>query len=302
MNKISSKALLIIGLTVKFGNPVLIVFTALLFPNMPGEVAMPLSIFFDCLGIVILTLSLAKKRLENGKIKAESAFRALTALTPSQICLIISMALIVIGEIISAIGISFFGWISVIGIYGIFASIILAIVRAVIIRRKCKVMAAFFKVDHTTVSSGIQHKPKGQCERCGCDLHLIRKDQITSINGKLYCDVCTEYLKKLSSAQKYNCVVCKRSIPSHEMTSIWGKKICNECVSKYWAGKLPELIFRPEDKELLMEAEKKRLALEQLYHTKCFSCSVEHPKSVFHLIDGKYYCEECFSRMFPFDI
>ena len=140
------------------------------------------------------------------------------------------------------------------------------------------------------------------CDRCGCDLHLIRKDQITSINGKLYCDVCTEYLKKLSSAPKYNCVACKRSIPSYEMTSIYGKKVCNECASKYWAGKLPKLIFRPEDKELLVEEEKKRLDLEHLYHTKCSSCNAEHPESAFHIIDDKYYCEECFNRMFSFDI
>ena len=234
MNKISSKALLIIGLTVEFGNPVLIVFIALLFPNMPGEVAMPLIFFFDCLGIVILTLSLAKKRLENGKIKAESVFRALT---PSQICLIISMALIVIGEIISAIGISFFGWISVIGIYGIFASIILAIVRAVIIRRKCKVMAAVFKVDHTTVSSGIQYKPKGQCERCGAAADVVT---LKELNGYKLCSSCAEIMIAAQHSEilnvKAKCCVCGKEYKKSNMIYVDDQYICDSCFRSRYDG------------------------------------------------------------------
>lgn len=237
------------------------------------------------------------------------------------------------------------------------------------------------------------------CARCGCDLHLIRNDQITTINGKQYCDVCTEYFKKLSSAPKHFCVACNRIFPAPEMTSICGNRICKECATKYWAGKLPGLRFTPTNKSsnntasagrktpqpvkksipvnvvcakcgismtndgsvrhmgekyyckacydkmaeklVLMrtgkqekeikqelvnvlnavhskrvriqreeeikrikakqEEERKKLEIERLYHTKCFSCGVEHPKSAFHMVDDKYYCEECFNRLFTLD-
>ena len=236
------------------------------------------------------------------------------------------------------------------------------------------------------------------CPRCGCDLHLICKDQIKTINGKQYCDVCADYFERLASAPKHFCVACNRIFPAPEMTTIYGNRICNECASKYWSGKLPGLKLTPtnaptgrinvarkssdpirktapanvlcvkcgtsmvndgtirhmgdkyycktcydkmaekliqmrtgkQEKEIKQELvnvlnavlskrvmiqrqeeikrikaqqeeERKRLELERLYHTKCFSCGVEHPKSAFHMVDDKYYCEECFNRMFPLD-
>ena len=226
------------------------------------------------------------------------------------------------------------------------------------------------------------------CARCGCDLHLIRNDQIYVIGGKQYCDVCAEYYRKLSSAPKHFCVACRRIFPALEMTSICGNRICKECATKYWAGVLPGLRFTPTNKSsnntasagrktpepvkkpvplnvvcvkcgtsivndgsvrhmgdkyfckvcydkmagklVLMktgkqekeikqelvdvlnaviskrisiqrEEERKKMELERLYCTKCSSCGVEHPKSVFHVVDGHYYCEECFSKVYSFE-
>ena len=237
------------------------------------------------------------------------------------------------------------------------------------------------------------------CARCGCDLHLIRKDQIVNINGKQYCDICAERFNKIVSAPKHFCVACKKIFSEPEMTTIQGNRICKECASKYWAGRLPNLILAPvnqscmkqqisgvsvkphnrivplgtlcakcgapianktnihhirdkyycescyrdmENKLFLFrtgkqecdvkkefvnalnavlakqieiekeeeikrikaqhEEEKKRIALERIYHTKCDSCGIDRPMSTFHLVDDKFYCEECFNRIFSFDL
>ena len=84
------------------------------------------------------------------------------------------------------------------------------------------------------------------CERCGCDLSLIRKKMIVEIDGKRYCDVCAEYLAQAASAPKVECAACHGSFPASEMTSVYGKKLCLDCKKLYFAGKLPNLTIAPE--------------------------------------------------------
>ncbi|MBO4870089.1 MAG: hypothetical protein J5585_10300, partial [Clostridia bacterium] len=50
------------------------------------------------------------------------------------------------------------------------------------------------------------------------------------------------------------------------------------------------------------EAEKKRQILERLCHTECASCGADRPKSALHSVDGKYYCEECFGKLYLSDV
>ena len=221
VKKISSKALLIIGLIVVYVNPSL--FAAFLFPNMSGDFGILLFFFFECLGVVLFTLALAKKRLEKGKVKSHGLLRALT---PAQICLIISMIMLSVGGLISVIENTnlnvFYGCL---GVIGVFTSIILAIVRAVIIRYDRKARFSMMK-------------------------KLIIKNEKET---------------KQDLVNVLNAVLAKRVM-------------------------------------IQREEARKNLEHKRLYCTKCSTCGAEHPKSEFHLMNDKYYCEECFSKMFELDI
>ena len=162
MKKSSFKALLITGLIVECGNPLFIIVIALLFPRMPKEFSMPIIGFFECLGVVLLTLATARKRLDNGSIAAKNVF---TALTPAQICLISSVIFIFAGTTASAFGSTNAGGMLVgAGIIGTACSIILAIIRSVILRRKRKEKQANIKPVHTDPQSApppvVQPKPE----------------------------------------------------------------------------------------------------------------------------------------------
>ena len=128
MKKISSKALLIIGWIVGFGAPLFSVITGLIFPGVSRGVERAILYFLFCTGVVLLTLSLAKKRIEDGVVKADNL---LPALTPAQICLIVSMNLLWMGMAVITAGNRSIGtFLTGTGDFGAFVSIILALIRA----------------------------------------------------------------------------------------------------------------------------------------------------------------------------
>ena len=238
MKKMSSKALLITGLIVLFGNPFILVIIGFIFPNMSGDFAMPIIYFFDCLSVVILTLSLAKNRLEKGKVNAENIFHALT---PAQICLIASMILLTVGVTIGVIGSSTLGGIlGGLAFIGIFVSIILAIARAVQRIRKFKAKVSASRVSHTPVSSGVQYKPKEYCERCGT---AADKGTLKELNGHRFCSSCTEIMAAAQSSEllkpKAKCCGCGNEFEKSKMIFVDDHYICNNCFRERYAGSIP---------------------------------------------------------------
>ena len=238
MKKISSRALLITGLVVEFGNPIFIAIIALMFPNMSGDFAMPIIYFFDCAGVIILTLSLAKKRLERGTIKAENLLKALT---PAQICLITSMVLLVVGVTIGAIGSQAFGgMVGGIGIIGVFVAIILAIVRAVKIRQERKAREPVYKPTYTPATTNIQFKLKEYCERCGA---AADKGTLKELNGHRFCSSCTEIMAAAQSSEllkpKAKCCGCGNEFEKSKMIFVDDHYICNNCFRSRYAGSVP---------------------------------------------------------------
>ncbi len=238
MKKLSSKALLIIGLIVEFGNPFFLVIIGLMFPHMSGDFAMPIIYFFDCAGVIILTLSLAKKRLERGTIKAENLLKALT---PAQICLITSMVLLVVGVTIGAIGSQAFGgMLGGIGIIGVFVAIILAIVRAVKNRQERKAREPVYKATYTPPTTGVQFNPKEFCERCGA---AADKGTLKELNGHKFCSSCMEIMVAAQSSEllkpKAICCGCGNEFEKSKMIFVDDQYICDCCFRKLYSGSTP---------------------------------------------------------------
>ena len=235
MKKISSRALLITGLVIEFGNPIFIAIIALIFPNMSGDFAMPIIYFFYCAGVIILTLSLAKKRLERGTIKAENLLKALT---PAQICLISSMILLFGGVTIGSLGSSSFdGLLGGVGFIGILVSIVLAIVRAVKNRQERKAREPVYKATYTPSTNGVQFKPKEYCERCGA---AADKGTLKELNGHRFCSSCTEIMVAVQSSEllkpKAKCCGCGNEFEKSIMIFVDDQYICDSCFHELYAG------------------------------------------------------------------
>ena len=107
---------------------------------------------------------------------------------------------------------------------------------------------AFFNIFKRKINQDpVVEKPeKAICSRCEFDLSLIDQSAVVTINGKQYCDVCAEYLKKLETAPKYLCAGCRSFFPAPEMKSVLGCRLCKECAEKYYSGKLHGVILCPD--------------------------------------------------------
>ena len=259
---------MIVGLIITFESPFFYLI-ALFF--MSEKLAMAL--FFCCcsLGFIILTLSLAKRRIEEGKVEAEDI---LHALTPAQISLIVSLILFAAGGTIGAFGSSTFaGVLFILAGIGIFVSIIFVFVRPEKRKPKPEANVAASKVPYTPASTYRIDAP-------GKAPDLIRKNA----PGKD-----PDLIRKNAPANVV-CAKCGTSMANDGTVRHMGEKYyCKTCYEKM-------------AKDLIqLEEERKRLELKRVYFAECSSCGVEHPKSEFHMVDGKYYCEECFNRMFAFE-
>ena len=146
---------------------------------------------------------------------------------------------------------------------------------------------------------GARVAPSGiVCERCGFDLYLIRKDQIVTIDGKKYCDVCGEYIKKNASAPKYPCAACHRVFPAPEMKSVIGNRVCKECASKYGAGLITDLEFVNDNKVPAVRNSPKPVKKNVPLNAVCVKCGkLVANESTVHRAGDKYYCDLCYKTM-----
>ncbi len=234
MNKIPAKALLIAGLVVMFGMPILPTILALFFPTLSGDSGLLMACFLcsPSLGVVLLVLAQAKNRLENGDVDADGLFRALT---PAQICLMISMLLLTAGMAIGALGNEEFGGIVVFfAMIGIVASIILAIVRGAVrsaeIRRERERRLVALDLSRRPVPSDVQTVPKEYCERCG---HAFDKGTLEEFHGYKLCYSCVAMMKKAEQAEKLKemvkCSACGAEYKKDKMIFVDDEYLCSDC-------------------------------------------------------------------------
>ena len=241
MKKISWIAFLITGLILISGNPVFIVIIAFIFPKMPGEISIPILNLFYCMGVVLLTLSLAKKRMERGTVKANNLLRALT---PAQICLIVSMIFYASGMFIAASpdNMTTGGILCVIGMLGVFGAIVLAICRAVYIRKtRQKTLNEVYNAAVARASGErIPDRQKERCERCG---GAAEEKKFKIIDGHKFCRQCAEIkLKEIEAEVLKNtgeCSICKTEYNKDDMILVDDKYICGACFSARYAGSAP---------------------------------------------------------------
>ena len=87
---------------------------------------------------------------------------------------------------------------------------------------------------------------KRVCQRCGVNLDLLRKDELVSIGGQLYCNTCAQNMERENSAPGFSCFACGERFPNTASKSVHGQRLCRQCARKYFAGELPGL-FAPNE-------------------------------------------------------
>ena len=62
------------------------------------------------------------------------------------------------------------------------------------------------------------------CPRCSVDLKLLRRNELVTIDGQVYCDTCAQNMKQEKSAPQFACFACGERFPDTEARNDCGKK------------------------------------------------------------------------------
>lgn len=196
--------------------------------------------FVYCISVIILTLALAKKRIENAR---DYSLTLVRVLTPAQISLIASMILLMIGDVVPGqIG----KFIYRVGAVGILVSIVLAIVRAALEERKQDQRKKSIQTtkrsqnnDTVTTASPVgQAVPKEHCEKCE---DVFERGTLRSLNGHKYCISCykalmDEQAKAREAAVRARCCVCGIYSPTADLIIVDDQYICESCFAARYPG------------------------------------------------------------------
>lgn len=227
MKKIRWKTFLIAGLIIAFGSPTFFSWISA-FQNMPNKFRiLTLSCYF-CLGVVMFIFSLTKKRMEDGEVRADNLFRALT---PAQICLLVSLVVFTLSAIFEAfvaVLAGDFWWTC--GMIGVLVSGILTISGAA---------SKYTEKQQKSVTT-VENRPKEHCEQCGAAAN-IRTYQ--TLNGRKLCSACAR--KMLEEAEggfypKANCRICRQEYNKSEMILVDDRFICNRCFRSRYPESTPQ--------------------------------------------------------------
>ena len=186
MKKITAKGLRIFGLILIFGNPLLLVFISYLFPDASGSVGMDACFLFDSIGAVLLTLAVAKKRMENGTVRATGLLRALT---PAQISLILTLLFSMVLMAVVIAGYIEIMRLSILVEVGFLVSAGLAVYGAIKKRELHKEApaAACAPVITDAIWTGERLKIKVAC--CICE-KSFDKNEMFFVDERYYCKTC----------------------------------------------------------------------------------------------------------------
>ena len=233
MKILSSKVLLIIGLIIGFGSPIFVGCIAFAFPNIPADYTMLITYFFACFSVVLFTLSLAKKRMENGSVQSNSLARALT---PAQISLMAAASVLFLGVVFGVfVSEAMGGFAATVGFNGVVVSIVFAVIRGARKRneRKAKKPVRTIAVSPTVFLCDF-------CERCGT---AADKGTLKELNGHKFCGSCMEIMLAAQSseilAEKAKCCICGNEYEKSKMIFVDDQYICDCCFRKLYAGSTP---------------------------------------------------------------
>lgn len=189
-------------------------------------------------GMVMIVRSFVHQKFK--PLKQEKKELNLSALSQLSLWSVIGgIVLFVVGLIVSSVtdgGV--FGVLSLLfGVIILIIGIILTFITAVKLSKEKRVAAPrIMSIKNGGYRGANFADNKNVCARCGIDLALLSKKQMTVVGGNKYCDICASVLTNQASEPHLLCNGCHKSFPKSSLRLVSGSYYCSTCEHKLFSG------------------------------------------------------------------